>query len=188
MFCINCGNEVPNGAEFCAKCGKAITVVPLAESDASTIVPAPSESPAEITKSKEVSEFIASITETERRLAFTEELVTELKGFGYGWILGTVGIIISIVFACQPKAGALLSFMGILPALLYWVYVFVKVRRNVSAASWKPKVPASEFDFTIGGSAYSHIIMTLVSIAIPIMFMGVALIITFIGQALIAIF
>lgn len=195
MFCINCGSEISEDAAFCMKCGMA-TADSSEKPDISAAETILLDMPLHSEEDKAIA-FAAStveaFVETERGLSFMEELVIEVKEFKYGWVLGIVGIIISIVFVSSAELPAysgissyLIAFMGATPALLYWVYTFVKSARNAAASLWKAKIPLDKFEFSIGKSAFSHIIMTIVSIAIPTIYFVVSAIILILGKILLS--
>ena len=68
MFCPGCGNDVPENAKFCNKCGTKLEQVPVEEE-----IPAVEEAPVAEEAPAEMHETVKSIEETVSKVAEVPE-------------------------------------------------------------------------------------------------------------------
>ncbi|MBQ7387617.1 MAG: zinc ribbon domain-containing protein [Clostridia bacterium] len=154
MFCKYCGNELPEEANFCPKCGKTI------ENEA-----AHEEAPAQALNVTEIfgeEAVLAAERERARDELGGKILRNSIMGlaFASSFILSVVGLIFSIIARCQVKeytrkygetsgrasVGKGLSIGGLAFSIFAMVYMFICVLYGVLIALLAIEEPSMYFD------------------------------------------
>ena len=124
MFCINCGNKIPENDVFCVNCGQKIDVVETQSNFAQT----------------ETTNEVAQPDSTQPNSKLEENQVVEKKGLMIaGFVLGILGIlffplgILGLIFSGiayfknkqkLALAGIIISVLGIVRFLLLPIFWF----------------------------------------------------------------